>query len=346
MGLYGWTYAVDPVDGDGLSRFEFEQPQMGVPFRMVVYAVDAATAERGARAAFDRVSALNAILSDYEPESEVSRLRPSAGTGRAVPVSEPLGTVLNAALTMARASDGAFDPTVGPLVQLWRRSRRNGRMPTTQAIAEARTATGWEAVTLMRDNGWRVTMSKPGMRLDFGGIAKGFAADEALKTLRELGLPRALVGASGDFAAGDPPPGKLGWRIAVTPMEQETGVPREGDRVSERDIWLSRAGLTTSGDRYQFVELDGVRYSHIVSPKTGLGLTERVQATVIAPTAMEADALATTLCVKGCAAAVDWFRGYTAARGDAVAALVFGFGADGRYVREPSQSWSRYQVAE
>jgi thiamine biosynthesis lipoprotein len=115
------------------------------------------------------------------------------------------------------------------------------------------------------------------MQLDAGGIAKGYAADEALAALRKTGISSALVAVSGDIAIGDPPPRQSGWRVR---LEHETRT-------------LSNAGVSTSGDEFQFVEIDGVRYSHIIDPRTGMPLQNSRNVSVIAPSAMEADVLAT-----------------------------------------------------
>jgi thiamine biosynthesis lipoprotein len=130
------------------------------------------------------------------------------------------------------------------------------------------------------------------MQLDLGGIAKGYAADEALRLLKGRGMPRALVAASGDIAIGDPPPGQRGWKIAISGMD--------ADAVSATPtLLLKNCGVSTSGDTEQFIEIDHVRYSHIVDPRTGLGLTNRIQATIIAPHTTASDSLATTVCVLG-----------------------------------------------
>jgi thiamine biosynthesis lipoprotein len=132
---------------------------------------------------------------------------------------------------------------------------------------------------------------KPEMRLDLGGIAKGYAVDKALAVLRRRGITRALVDAGGDIGLGDPPPGKPGWGIGVAPLEP--GGPPGGF------LWLSRRAIATSGDTQQYVVIDGVRYSHLVDPRTGLGLTDHSSVTVIAPDGITADGLASAVSVLG-----------------------------------------------
>lgn len=280
-----------------LTRFEFAQPQMGLPFRIVVYAADGGEARAGAEAAFARIATLNAILSDYDTDSELNRLSRTAGEGRAVPVSEDLWRVLERAQDLAARTDGAFDVTVGPLVSHWRKARREKRLPEPARLAAARAAVGWTHLQL-DPQARTATLRVPDMKLDLGGIAKGYAIDEALRVLRARGLPRALVSGGGDMAAGEPPPGRPGWRIEVAPLDIPQAPPA-------RFVLLHHAALATSGDLFQRLEIDGVRYSHIVNPRTGLGLTDHSLVTVVAPDCLTADSLATAVSVLGPARGLD-----------------------------------------
>ena len=284
-----------PPDGidppSKLERFEFEQVRMGVPFRISLYSRDKAVANDAARAAFARIKELNLILSDYEPDSELMRLCRTSRPGRPVQVSPELFFVLQRALAVSKASEGAFDVTVGPLVALWREARRSRTMPEPEKVAAARERVGWKFMRL-DPTGRAVELLKPGMRLDLGGIAKGYAGDEALRVLEQHGVARALVAAAGDIVAGDPPPDRPGWRIGIAPLDAPEGPP-------SRHVLLENAAVSTSGDAFQYVEIDGVRYSHIVDPQTGLGLTTRSSATVVASDGISADSLASAVSVLG-----------------------------------------------
>ncbi len=269
------------------GRFEFSEVHMGMPVRVVLYAPDAVQAERAARAAFARIKALDAVLSDYRPDSEVSRLPASAGAW--TPVSADLFAVLARALDVARASGGGFDPTVGPLTALWREARRTGRAPDAQAIETARARVGWQMLAL--DPAQRaVRVARPDMRLDLGGIAKGYILQQGLTALESFDVTRALLDAGGDIVVGDAPPGKAGWRIDM---------PHADRTFAARSAALVRASLATSGATSQFVEIDGVRYSHVIDPRTGIGITHDVVTSVIAPDGATADALATAIGVLG-----------------------------------------------
>ena len=280
-----------PVAAPVLTRFEYERPQMGVPFRIVLYAEQQAAADAAATAAFARVGELNALLSDYEDESEIRRLSKTAGSGRAVAVGPDLWKVLAAAQKLSAHSDGAFDVTVRPLVQVWRRARRQREMPALERLAAAREVTGYRNLELDARR-HTATLKVPGMQLDLGAIAKGYAADEALKTLRAHGITRALVAAAGDMAAGDAPPGKRGWRIEVPSLDVPGAPPAQF-------VLLANAALSTSGDLFQRLELGGKRYSHIIDPRTGRPITDHSLVTLIARDCTTADSLATAVSVLG-----------------------------------------------
>lgn len=273
-----------------LQRFEFARPAMGTRFRIVLYAGDARRAEAAAAAAFARIDELEARLSDWREESELSRLSrrsDEAAPAGPIEVSADLARVLAAAQRLARATGGAFDPTVGPMVALWRRARRQGELPDDAALARARAAVGHEKLRV--DEARReVVLGARGMRLDLGGIAKGDALDQALAVVRSHGLERALLVGGGDVRAGAPPPGRSGWTVALA--EPDGSEPLHS-------VELAHAALSTSGDHYQFVEIGGKRWSHVLDPRTGLGVTSRALASVLAPEGATADALATAACV-------------------------------------------------
>ena len=208
------------------ARHEFTEPHMGTTFRIVLYASTGDEAERAAHATFARVADLDRILSDYKADSELSSLGPRAG-GPPVPVGPDLWRVLSAAQEWARRSDGAFDVTVGPVVQLWRRARRIGERPTDAALASARKLVGHDKLRLdgVARTAW---LAEAGMRLDLGGIAKGFAADEAQAVLRAHGITRALVAAGGDIVVSGPPLDREGWSVEVAlppPLHDPGGTP-------------------------------------------------------------------------------------------------------------------------
>jgi thiamine biosynthesis lipoprotein len=285
LSLSGCTKA-DPA----LARYAFEEPHMGTRFQIVLYAQDDNVARQVSKAAFDRIATLDGIMSDYRSTSELMRLCQRAG-GEPVHVSDELFFVLTEAQKVAQLSEGAFDVTVGPVVRLWRKARRTQQLPDAGQLARARALVGYDKVRLDEAK-HTVTLLKAGMQLDLGGIAKGYAADEALAVLKKHGITRALVAAGGDIAVSGPPPDSPGWTVGIGPLEDPGKKP-------ERFLILKHAAVSTSGDAEQHVEIDGKRYSHIVDPRTGLGLIGRQSVTVVAPRGIQSDSLTKVVSVLG-----------------------------------------------
>jgi thiamine biosynthesis lipoprotein len=261
------------------ERFEFEEEHMGVRVRILLYVDTSEIAEKAAKEAFASFHRLNKIMSDYDSDSELSLLDERRGW---IHVSDDLFAVLQAAKHYCMLSEGAFDVTIGPVVRLWRRSRRLQELPKEQYVEQAKQLVGnhlWD----MNECTQSVRLLKAGMKFDLGAIAKGYAIDKAFEIIQKLGISSQLVDAGGDLRVGDPPPGTEGWKIAQ----------------DNKTVMLKNAAMATSGGRFQFVEIGGVRYAHIVDPKTGLGITHLQTVHVTASTAMEADALATAIIILG-----------------------------------------------
>lgn len=279
------VYGLDAPE-PAAARYEFAAAHMGTTARLVVYAARPTEAEAAALAAFARIGELDARLSDYRADSEVSHLGERA-SGPAVAVSSDLLAVLTRGQEVAQRSDGAFDVTVGPLSRLWRRARRTAELPSAEDLRSALALVGYDALALDVTAG-SARLARSGMRLDLGGIAKGYAADQALQALRAHGLDRALVTLGGEVVAGAPPPGRDGWTVALRTPGPE-----------ERPLSLRDGAASTSGDDEQWVEVGGRRYSHVFDPRTGWALEGRRSVTVVAREGILADALATALSVLG-----------------------------------------------
>jgi thiamine biosynthesis lipoprotein len=297
--LIGWTWwfpclvrgaETEPGTNTRPARFEFTETHMGSEFKVVLYTTDESIARSASRAAFARIAALDATLSDYQPDSELMRLCEQAG-GPPVAVSADLFEVLDQSRWMYENSGGAFDVTVGPVVRLWRRARRDRKMPAPELLARARALVGSNEMRLDA-RARTVQLLKFGMKLDVGGIAKGYACGEAIAVLRRSGVGSALVAGSGDIVVSGPPPEAAGWTIGIGPLEAPTAPPRQFLRVAN-------AAVSTSGDAERYVEIDGKRYSHIVDPQTGLGVVDRSSVTVIARDGATADSLDTAVYVLG-----------------------------------------------
>ena len=273
-----------------LHRFQYAELHMGTVFKIVLYAPDEPSANKAAEAAFTSIAYLDSILSDYRATNELRKVCQSP-PGIPVQVSPDFIKVTEKAQELSKRSGGAFDVTVGPMVQLWRAARKTLKMPTLEAIENAKARIGYTNL-VVDERHCTITLKKADMGLDFGGVAKGYAADQALLVIKKMGFPRAMVAASGDIALGDPPPEKKGWVIGIQSIDH----PEEGFTGS---AVLRNAGISTSGDTEQFVEIEGNRYSHIVNPKTGIGLVDRIGVTIIAPNATLSDGLATAVSVLG-----------------------------------------------
>ena len=276
--------------GGKLSRFESVETHMGCSFKILLYSTDTATARSASRAAFNRIAALDATLSDYQPESELSRLSQKSG-GPPVPVSADLFDVLARSKDFHARTGGVFDVTIAPVGRLWRRARRDRHLPDPEKIAEARALVGSDKMLLDAANR-TVQLQKPGMKLDVGGIAKGYASQAAIDVLKSLGITRALVGGAGDIVVSDPPPGLEGWTIGIASMNP-------AEKEPETYVLLKNRAISTSGDAERFVVIDGHRYSHIINPVTGMGVEDRASVTVVAPDGGTADALETSVYLLG-----------------------------------------------
>lgn len=271
-----------------VEKFSFERPLMGTRFSVVCYAEEREVAEKAVEAAFAKAVEVNAVASDYLPGSELSLLS-AKRVGEPVSLSPLLFDLLSESRRIAEATQGAFDPTLGPMTKLWRETRASDRLPDPETLAGARAASGWRHFTL-DPQARTITLLRENMAFDLGGIAKGYAADLMLESLAAAGLRQALVTAGGDIRVGEAPPGREGWNVALKTFDLG-----KNDEV----LTLSNAAVSTSGDLHQSVEIEGVSYSHILDPATGLGLTRRVAASVIADEAKLSDALATAACVLG-----------------------------------------------
>ncbi len=271
---------------DPLTRVHHRQIHMGVQVEITAFAPDAATGDAAAQAAYARIEQLDGIMSDYRPASELMRLCAQAG-GPPVAVSRDLFTVLQRALDISQRSEGAFDITVGPYVRLWRRMRRTGEMPTREEWRAAGELVGWRKVILDSER-QTVRLRVPGMALDLGGIAKGYALDQGLLAMRARGVTRGLLHAGGDIAAGDAPPGRDGWRVEVA----YAGPDR-------RWLTVANCGVSSSGDTEQVAQAGAGRYSHIIDPRWGRRRARPLVATLVAPEAPTSDGWATAAVVLG-----------------------------------------------
>ncbi|MHC4881563.1 MAG: FAD:protein FMN transferase [Planctomycetota bacterium] len=263
---------------------------MGTVARILVVAQNQPQADAAIDAAFDKIYDIERLMSDYDPNSQLSQVNREAFE-HPVPVDAELFEILTAAKLYSCTSGGAFDVTIGPVVQLWRKAKDDYTAPTPEAIAKAKETAGYENLVLDAENK-TVTFKKEGMFLDLGGIAKGYAIDKAVEILQSAGMQGAMVDIGGDLRCfGTPANGKKHWFIGLQ------------DPQNEEDILLKlnmdNRAVATSGDYRRFVMLDDEKHSHIIDPATADSAAGLSSVTIIAPTAMAADALATAVTVLG-----------------------------------------------
>jgi thiamine biosynthesis lipoprotein len=284
VAILSLNLAGSPLIGQG-ERHEYRQVHMGMEVRIVL-AGPAGPARLAAAAAFERIAELDDRLSDWRPDSELRRLE-SRPTGSWIEVSRELFEVVSLARQMAVASDGAFDPTVGPLTAIWRQQRSSGIPPAAAELSRALAAVGYGKLEL-DSAGQRLRFAATGMRLDLGGIAKGWILDQAKAAVERHGIREMLIEAGGDMVLGSG-----NWPVAVS------------DDRGERIVQLSNVAVATSGPAFQsIVDTDGVRRSHVVDPTSGQGVARSRQVTVQAPSGAVADALATIFTIRD--PATDW----------------------------------------
>ncbi|MES2647091.1 MAG: FAD:protein FMN transferase [Bacteroidota bacterium] len=263
------------------KRFTYSEEKMGSPFTIIFYSNDSLIANEIAGKAFLLVDSMVTIFSDYIDSSELNRLCARAGSGSPVVVSPSLFDIILKSKIAYEKSQGTFDITLGPLTKLWRNARKNKLFPTDKMVKEKRILTGFNKVkvdTVTKT----VELTVGGMQLDLGGIAQGYIAQKVIDFLQLNKLNNALVDVSGDITTIGKPPGTEGWTIGVN-------IPGDAEALLTRQLLVSNKTVTTSGDLFQFMEYNNKRYSHIIDPRTGYGITVQKNVTVIADDGTIAD---------------------------------------------------------
>lgn len=260
---------------------------MGTLLEVTLEGGDAAALARARDAVYAEVRRLESRLSNWDPESDVSRLNRAAGAGPQR-VDPGLVALLAASQRHTLATRGSFDVSVGPLVALWRQAAMSNALPAPHEIAEARSQVGAARIEILPDG--RVALPA-GMQVELGGVAKGFALDRALPILRSAGVANALLsfGQSSTWALGAPAGSPKGWRLLV----------RAPDGGLEGILTLRDRALSVSGSLGQWTEIEGRRFGHVIDPRSGHPLERRREALVVAPDAALAEALSKALLVLG-----------------------------------------------
>lgn len=265
-----------------LLRLEASQDAMGTTFVAALYGEDRERLEAAADAAFAEVRRLERMLSNYRPNSELSRVNREAGE-RPVRVSDELFDLLATCLEYSRASEGAFDVTVGPLMKVWGFYRGTGRLPSPEEVQSAMAKVGYRRIVLDPEER-TVRFSEPGVELDPGGIGKGYAVDRMVAVLREHGIRSALISASGSsiYGLGVPPGDPEGWEVRIRHPRNET--------LTIETLRLKDCSLSTSGSYEKFFVAAGKTYSHIMDPRTGYPAQGVLSVSVLAPRTLDSEA--------------------------------------------------------
>jgi len=277
------VFFTQPLNGQN-KKYLFTETKMGSPFNLILVVNDSSQASLIARDCFKLIDSLSQIFSDYDTSSETSKINSLAGIRPVAMSPAMLDLVLQSKLAY-RKSHGAYDISIGPLSLLWRKARKNKAFPTDSSIEAARKLVGFNWIQIDRKAS-TIYLSKKGMRLDFGGIAKGYITQWVIDYLKNRGIREALADAGGDISMSGAPLNSKGWLVGVN-------IPETTDDLLNQQLQLANISVATSGDAYQYLEKNGVKYSHIINPKTGHGVSWLRNVTVIAPQGATADWLAT-----------------------------------------------------
>jgi len=269
---------------------------MGTFARVVVIAKDSNTASECINAALDEIYQVDQLMSDYKKDSEISQVNTEA-FNHPVKVSRPTFEVLQKSIEFSQLSEGAFDITIGPLVDLWRSAAEANSVPTEAELADARSKVGFEKL-ILDANEMSVRFAVDGMRLDLGGIAKGYAIDKAAEAAQRCGALGAMVDIGGDIRCfGTPPKDRNKWRIGLQDPNQAKDSFSTGQPLVI--LKLKNAAVATSGGYRRFALIEGKKHSHIINSRTGHSSDQLTSVTIICKNATDADALATAVSVLG-----------------------------------------------
>ena len=269
---------------------------MGTFSRVVVIADSQRTARACIEAAFETQERIESLMSYHQADSELNTVNRYAAE-KPVPVNSMTFEVLQQAVHFSKLSAGAFDVTVGPLVDLWRQAGETDEPPSEQALAEARARVGYDKL-LLDEKKMTVQFAAAGMRIDLGGIAKGYAVDKCVRAMIKRGALGGMIDLGGNIRCfGQPPRGREYWRVGV----QDPNVAPDDLAGPEplMVLTITDESVATSGDYRRFVNVHGEKQSHILDTHTGRGAAKLASVTIIAPDATSADALSTAVSVLG-----------------------------------------------
>jgi FAD:protein FMN transferase len=265
-------------------KFSYSEMKMGSAFNLIIVSTDSNKANHLARKSYELVDSLNHIFSNYDSSSELSKINASAGL-LPYKMSRAMWDLVQKSQYAFIQSKGAYDISIGPLSALWRNARKAKLFPEASTVIATKKLVGFAQIKINKRLG-TIFLPSVDMQLDFGGIAKGYIAGRIIDYLKANGIQQALADAGGDIVMSGAPLNQKGWLIGVN-------LPETTDDLLNKKLQLSNCSVATSGDVYQFIEYKGVKYSHIINPLTGYGVTNLRNVTIIAKTGSTADWLAT-----------------------------------------------------
>jgi FAD:protein FMN transferase len=290
-------FAIIPLlGGQALLRLERSAPAMGTTFTIDIYGREVGIMQAAADGALEEAARIDKMLSNYQPDSELSRVNERAATGP-VKISPELFDLLTACVAYSRASEGTFDITVGPLMNVWGFYKDSGHLPHRSEVTAALARVGYRNIEL-DPTSRTVHFTHHGINLDPGGVGKGYAVDKMVGVLKENGITCALISAGGSsiYGIGAPPDDPRGWYVRIRDPKDE--------KKTAAEIYLRDKSLSTSGNYEKFFWAEGKLYSHIMDPRTGFPAEGMLSVSVMSPKTLDSEVWAKPYYILG----RDWTR--------------------------------------
>lgn len=301
---------------------------MGTTLEIKVFCKDQSVCDKAIAEAHEEVKRLDHIFSNYKTDSVLSKFHSVADEGK-YKVPKVFIKLIELSIEYSYVTGGAFDITVAKLVDVWKASQERNKVPTENEINEALRCVGYEKIKLYPSSS-EIELDPPCVRLDFGGIGKGYAVDKVVEILNKHGIKRGIVNFSGNMFAMNPPPDSDGWDIGI-----------RNPRVEFAPITMVRIrnmSISTSGDYERYLLIEGKSYSHIINPKNGMPISSVPSVTVLSKSATSADALSTALTVIGHSQSLNMLKNMPA-----IEALIIRE-IDGNITLQRSKGFSKYEI--
>ena len=264
------------LHGQDLERFSYTKSKLGTEFSITFYTTDSLRADSVQRIAFEQVDQLNMVFSDYEYDSHAMKLSRLNSADTTLVIDAHMHRLLSKIQPLSAKTQGAIDVTIGPLTKLWRHAFRQQIFPDSSEILVAQNNVSFQFIEVLFNN--RIHIKNENLSLDFGSVAKGFIVDEVFEFFQRAGIESVLIDGGGDIRVGKAPPGKKGWDIMLE---------------NEAVLSMENRAIASSGSSHKYLEWNGKKYSHIINPRTGYGITNPKTITVEAATCVNADIFAT-----------------------------------------------------